>query len=561
MSGFVGYDPARVNRLRTHTGVAIGALATIASADPAAHGAIAAVRRLRRVLDEVMMPSIVAVLETDPLGRVSGRLALATAAESKLAAWAAHEAWFEVRPYAGWSDDELLAELERLDFDLPLDDGLRPDLRHPMWADFELLAAELARRVAVDDDFAAALVERAPTNPLVALAVGAIPFSIDFVEDVAASMLRLTSWSDDAQTRYQAAGAEIVLRQLLAHPERCLALLGDGDVAFSIADWPLIDQDLAATVILTGLMAPDADPALLGHGQEALSTFVALANRRTFEEGFPAPVAEALAAAVPLYLPTFVRSLEVGDPVNLSGLDGLTTGERLGSYEEVLDFFGALLREPAAADLLLATLNAAAHRSLHADIEFNLHQVGDFALALDNAARNERLEEEMEAAAHRVLIQAATIAIGIGTGHVAVGLGVGHTSRKLIELLVSKTGDGAAGTVTADRLDISGSEPGATADAAEVMLELALFGTFLAAPGAHRDRAVPLDRGVLARARRELRQAEEQVRAGAPLGEVAATLENVQLMVVQLGGAAFIQPLHVGSIRALDRNDADADRG
>ena len=53
---------------------------------------------------------------------------------------------------------------------------------------------------------------------------------------------------------------------------------------------------------------------------------------------------------------------------------------------------------------------------------------------------------------------------------------------------------------------ISGSDPGATADAAEVMLELALLGTFLATPGAHRDRSVPLDRDVLAQARRELQR-------------------------------------------------------
>lgn len=545
MSGALSYDPVRIERLRCETLWAAGALLGLRSPDPAADGAAGAIGALHRVLDAHWLPAIATVQRLDPL---SGGLRTPTATVDQVR----HPndrggAPAAPGPYDDWSIAELLAEFDRLDRKLPHDDDLRPDLDDPFWIEFAALADELASRVTADPALADEIVAGARANPLLAIAAGCAAFPRPMIQAMAIELLQATSHVDDLESRYAAHAAELLLRSLLPHPDLALGVIVDRVALRELIQWPLIDADLAAEFIDIAMRHPVDDPSRLDDGLTALEHFVAFANQRLFEQGFPPPFSVVIAAGVARYLPTFVDSLEPGDDVALRPPHRVTS-------EEFIDLIGALLYDPDAAEVLVGAVRSMAILSQLPGSPFDLSDVGDFALALTDGAENERLEAELRAAASRTLVQQLTVVLGFVAGSMAAAQGWSSATRSIVSRIVNGGGDVAERLIRADDTGIG--DPSATL---ESLIELTVCETFLADPDLHRDPTVPLDHAVLSQARAAATEIADLVAAGAPPTLVDDRLRELQRLVKSMGGADHLEALDTGSIRELDRRESEPD--
>lgn len=238
--------------------------------------------------------------------------------------------------------------------------------------------------------------------------------------------------------------------------------------------------------------------------------------------------------------------------VNLKGADGRNAGPPLGTYEEVLDFFGAMLRDPQSAPILLGAIGPLTSAAATGEAMYELADVGDYALALVNAAENERLEDELHTAAVRSLAERITVAVGLAAGGIATALHLGSASTTVLSQVVDTAGEATLDRV--DQVDSGASSPGA---AAEIAIEMALYEAFLDDPSRFSELDDPLDPWSVAAARRLIRRVRVLARSGASLVELERMLEDVHLEVLALGGAGFVAPLDRGSIRALDSHRSD----
>lgn len=554
MTGSLAYDPAAIERLRRETAWAAGALRGLQMNDPAADAAQSAIVGLRRVLEDQWMPAIITVQRHDPLsgGLVAPTLdALRPPTESTVPAlltWAhQHVADQHVADLAALTDAELLDAFALSADELPHDTEHLPDIDDPFWIEFEVLAAELARRVASHPELADEMIDRVTSNPLLAIAVGFAPFPTEVVQAMAIEALQLTSHIDDVESRYDALATETLLRDLLPHPDLVLGVVTDFAALRELIHWPFIDADLAAEFVRVGMLHPVDEPDRLGDGLRLLEHFVTLANERRFEQGFPPPFAEIMATGVTTYLPTYVESLETGDSVALRPPHRVTS-------EEFIDLLGALLYDPEAAAVLVGAVRSMAVLAMLPGTSFDLADVGDYALKIVRGAENERLEAEMRAASSRALIEGATVVIGLATASITAAKGLSATTRALIGRIVNGAGAGIGERVRA--ADTGIDDPSATLEA---LFELALCETFLADPEHHNDQKSPVNQATVRAARASLERIGELLAGNASWNTIDDELRNLQSLVKSTGGKTLLSALDAGSIRALDRDESEVD--
>lgn len=555
MSSVVGYDRVRLGELDLRTRWAIDAIDGIGSDDPEAAVALSTLAGVRDVLEREWLPTIRGVLARDPLdgaGRVDGPAA-ARAATSPIARRPRPPHSPARGPLASWSDDDLLAIADRILDDLPLDGDGRPVRTGPAWRLLELLADEIARRTAVDPGFPDLLVERAEASPALTIALGLAELPPPLLRDVALRVLRVTSWVDDHRSRHQALGVELVLGGLLSSPEELLRVLADRVVTTELLAWPLLDPDLRAVVVLSGLLGPRTDPELLPLGQEAMLAVVAAANARRGDAGFDPPVGAAIAASLSLYVPTLITTLGQ-NRVGFTEADGFDNATESIPYEELLDLFGALLRDPAAAEILLTTLRAAAGRSFD-DARFDDHHVALFAAAIADAAANERLEEELRVATQRSLVGGLVTILGLMLGAGAVAERLGPMSVRVLREIVRRSGPVAGRTIRP-------SDPDALDDVgalATIVVELALYEEFLADPGRHVRPDAHADAMLLAGIAEGLGRVEAMLLAGADPDEVIWELRAIARRVGSVADRDFFDALRYGPLDGLARDEVVTD--
>ena len=559
MSGTLGYDLERVVELRTQTIRAIAALDDLRSDDPAADAVDDLVAHLHRVLDDHWMTAVTEIIRSDPLaGPIVALPTMQVAARRLLGPSCAlppTAAGSSVRAPgdpglspARWSDDELMAELDVVATVLPYDDEFRPDFTDDLWETFGVLADEIARR-AHDPAFADLLLARFPADPLVGLVARFAALPPGVVVALLSTTLESTSHVDDLASRYDAAAADALLASLIDEPAAALDLLGDRDRVHELLVWPLLDADTVAEVLLTGLLVPGADPSRLGDGHEVLRHLVAHANGTYVDRSrLSSPIATAMAAGLALYLPDFIASMEPGDQVNLRGVDDKNVGAPLGSSEEVLDLLGSILRDPNGAATLFAALGTAAGDVARGTANYDLADVGDFALALAAAAENERVEDEMHDAAVNSIIARAAVVVGLTAGVAVTATGVGPSARSILTGVIRNGANTAADRIA----DGATREPDDTSGAAEAAIEFAVFEAFLDDPTRYTASPDDLDPERVASARRTLDRVRQLVVDGAALATVERELQDVRVDVVALGGADFVAELDRGSIRLLD---------
>lgn len=391
-----GYEPGRVAALDGHVRRALEALDSIASSDVDADPAIAAASRLRTVLTTTVLPAVQAIQATDPLARSGDGTTDSTSA------W--YAAWLRsvvATGHADLSDDELIARLEQLEFDLPYDEDFEPAMDHPFWEGFEQLAIELSVRSSTDQNFADRLVDQASEVLLVPIAVGFARFDPDIVARMLTHVSVIPSAMVDLRSNYQAYGADLMIEFLTDHPHAALDALSQASSPLrELMRWPTLDHAVLGGMLSAAMDVPFEAPDRLDDAFTVLLELVSLANGGLGASAFPPSLSSTLARVTVQYLPFFVTSLAGFSDVHLKGFDHHDTGRRLGTYPEVLDFVGALMRNPAALDILLAAvpLVAVVGAGDNGPLGITPDDVADFVDTLDKASANEQFEEQLKAA-------------------------------------------------------------------------------------------------------------------------------------------------------------------
>jgi len=480
----IGYDPARIRALGRRTSDSIRALDAIHSTDPAAADAMRVVRLIRQNLSDQWMPLIREIESSTSMTNWTSRSPDAHRFPSSGAAWLTHHAGDRTNarrsPPAAQivvadqafrkllsklDDEELLDRLEDM-CDAQARAGIRIDPTDPAWASMlAALAAELDDRLGHDTDgsFGRSLLDVARQAPMIALAAPYSSRLSALAYDLAIAMLRVESWVPELHPVNYESGVDALLGLLDDSPAACLDLLLDETVLGNLAAWSSLDSDVVGDVVMNGLQtAITADPQRLADGYAVLGSLTELANGR-LDGGFAPGMARGVADSLTAYMDTLAPAIryEGDDPVTVHSFDPDFT-IRLGTYDELVDLFGALLRDQAAQASIGVTLGAYTDHIVtdlgeHVDDHVGIEYVARFTDLISDAARTEQAEIVLvaaAAAARRERIgtyfsSGLTIALGPAAsfpGHV-----VRATARSLFEAGGFEAG-GAAGPGRSDEV-------------------------------------------------------------------------------------------------------------
>lgn len=393
-----GYQPARVAALTRESRWAAGAISGISSSDSAAVGALAVLRALRRVVETAVLPATLDIERADPLVRTYN----GDRTPSPVDRW--RERRFPSHPstmFADLSDFELFFSLQ-VELTRQVEDTGLPDVDDAIWADLlSDFITEFEHRASVDPNFARLLVDEAPFNPLLGSIVAAGHFTAEVAADVFAELVTAEPLGV-IRDSYR----EVAIKALLAHivndpPAALRALVIDGvleglllwnDGLSSLQDIP---ESLVGEMLMVALTHPFDDPTKLDLAHALITELANLAHARNFDRGFPPEIALAITTGLIPHLPYIIGSLDLNGPVYIKYFHGDRNGVPIGTPAEVVDLFGALLRDAEARAHLLAViiaLSAAPPNEL-----FQIDDLADYVHLLIEAADTEQIEEEIKA--------------------------------------------------------------------------------------------------------------------------------------------------------------------
>lgn len=450
MTPHVGFDPDRIRALTRRTVEAIEALGGVRSDDPAAAEAVRAARNARRNLEDAWMPLLQQIDSSDVMTRRT-QVALGDVR----AEWTATARWLAETGFGDSTDDELLVELALRDEQVPYVRDPEDRVAQERWlADQHGLAAEIGRRSRVDASFAARVVDAAYASPLAGLLADAGDYPASLRADLLDTTLAHPWWEGGWEMDKYAAAADTLMSSLLDEPARCLDVLGRAGAADALAGWPPLDQDGVARFVRRGLGdAPQLDASALPAGYDALEAFLVAANGSWLDgRGFGPGAALGIAGSLEVYVPTLAPGLENEHApvvVKSHGVDG-EFDRTLGAREEVIDLLGAVVRTPAAAAELGATIEAAVVHALGDDPDVRIGDVAELAELIDEAAGNEEAEMEIAAATRRTSLVRVGALVGVGIALGAALAGVDSDARSVVDDAADLATDVTAQTVRAD---------------------------------------------------------------------------------------------------------------
>ncbi|MBG7603134.1 MAG: hypothetical protein IZT58_00700 [Actinobacteria bacterium] len=436
----IGYDPNRIRTLSRQTTASIHSLGALRSSDQAAADALRAAKLMRRNLEELWMPLLREIEHSDAM--VSW---LRTALEAIRASGARTAQWLTLddagkadkhvadnaQPRAVFSelsDTEMLSWLEFAGNDT------FPWLDHDGQSSSALrgFSEDLAVRVNADDSFAERLLTLAPSTQLIALATGEATFPAAFTRDVIIAMLGSVPWFSGLDALADAHGVQVAMSALLDDPAKCLDVLADTEALFALARWPLLDTTTLQEFTTAGLYeAVRIDVGRLGDGYEVLSELTRLANG-PLDGGMQAGIARGVAIAMTGYIDTLAPAVrhEGSNPVLVID-EEYNVEIDLGTYDEVVDLFGAIMRDAPAQAALGTALGSYTYTvvdELGENItrHLGLDRVTRFADLLGDAARAEQAELVMAAAAAEAFREqlGGAARFGIDAGLTASGVGL-----------------------------------------------------------------------------------------------------------------------------------------
>lgn len=422
----IGYDPARIRALGRRTSDSIRALDAIHSTDPAAADAMRVVRLIRLNLSDVWMPLIREIQCSTSMTNWASVPVDAYRFASPHTAWLTHRSGDRAntrRPsplgqvvvadpafrklLSKLDDDELFDRLEEM-CDAQARAGIRIDPADPDWTSMlAALADEVDVRLGRDTDgaFRRSLLDAARRAPMFALAA---PYSTRLsalAYDLAIAMLRVESWVPELHPVNYESGVDALLGLLDDSPAACLDLLLDETVLGNLAAWDSLDAEIVNQVVWNGLSAAvAAAPERLHDGYAVLQSLTRLANG-PLDGGFAPGMSRGVADSLTVYIDTLAPAVryEGGEPVTVHSFDPDTT-IRLGTYDELVDLFGAVLRDEAAQASIGVTIGAYTDRVVadlgeHVDDHVGIEYVARFTDLVSDATRTEQAEIMLVAAA------------------------------------------------------------------------------------------------------------------------------------------------------------------
>ena len=442
----LGYSPTRVRLLNRAAHRAADTLGELACSDPAAEDALVAVALTRHNLEVTWIPLLDRIEASDAMRswHTSG-YQLGTDGP----AW--HELPTEASRFSGLTDETLLELLRQIDDAVPADRSGSPQLGDVFGNDREALVATITRRLYAGDSFASELMAALPTSPVIALllADGAVP--VVYRSTALRVILTDVWWDAGYEMDKLGAAANALLTSLLYEPDAALATLGDPAVQRVLAEWPALDQEVVGDFVHNGLVgAVHSEPADHARGVAVLIDLVALANTTPFDHhGFGDGLSMGVAASIGAYAPSFIDSIRMPTSyvhARSAGPDG-DFDVTLGSYEEVLDLFGSVMRNsPAAQGLLgseLAILTrAAVEAGEDVPSSIRIDTVAEFAELIRDAAQNESAENMIAASARRSALLDTAALVGFGaSAALAIGGASGALGRVVIERGIADLSD------------------------------------------------------------------------------------------------------------------------
>lgn len=315
------------------------------------------------------------------------------------------------------------------------------------WSEeFPTYAAELAARAATDPDFAAQAAASAGDIPLIGLATKYAYFPDSFIIAASGPMLAAASWANPVY----AAGARALVDQLqgLGPGDALDALL---DPAFSLALLRPsgLSDEAVATIVRSGLYdAVLSDSTRLVDGASALQIITQHVSG-PLDGGLRPAAAQALAFSMRGYLPHIAPGVKFEDhdsPVRMIDANGKRLLD-LGSYPEVSNLFGSIMRDHQAQVLIGTALGSYTDDVITELGGALLRSTGISAIAhlgdlLRESLSNEQFEMVVTAAATTARRQQAAEIIGFGANVVQSYFGVGQATTSVtargIEELISQ---------------------------------------------------------------------------------------------------------------------------
>lgn len=458
MTVSVGYEPARIESLDRHTRNTIDTLRHLRSDDPAAAVAMQSIVATIRVLSDHWMPLITTIRASEIM--INWRRS-ALAAVNQVGTWGIFPASAE--RFEAMSSEQLIAEVFALNQHWPSGPGRADGFELGSIGAWAALMHELEVRVAADADFGEILIDTAGDVDVLLLFLARGSFPTHLVIEGARSVVDRPDSVGSLGLR-RALLIDALLARVADDPDAALDFLLDVTVATRIVAF---DDGLdiwvnrpetpgVSALVHAGLVeAPTAFTDRRDDGFRALSWFIEQANDMPIDrDGFPPGVALGLAVAMQHYVPTFIHSIDGADdvgPLLESGIHADRNGDQLDdtltTYEEMTDFFGALLHAPHAAThlgvLLAVTADDVASRRT------SLSEAAHLAGLVSDAARNEDLEAAIATAARAaqrgrvvdVLATAAKVgAIAAGAGGAAKAV-FGATTGFVADLTITIGGD------------------------------------------------------------------------------------------------------------------------
>jgi hypothetical protein len=394
-----GYDPDAVGRLERNAQIALAALCGVTSSDPAASGALDAVTRLRRALTGEMLPAVAAISSRNPLVHAFGwpERDLDGSVRLTIPRWES-----TVTRWSGMSNSELMDELRAMS---PVERTHDRPFGELTQAEFDELVMEFSNRAAIDPKFAQMMIDELGT-PLLGDIVLAGTFSGDVMIGVLSGLLS-SAPSYAYEQLYRDEATVLLLDKILARPDLALDVMGDPHLLLEIltvnADRfeDLVPPEFFADLLLTGMVvAPQMYPERRDEAVRALANLVEVAQDYAFDQGFAAPVSQAMSIIIGVYIDDFIAAADHSCVINTVG----DVDAPLGTRDEVIEFFGSLVHDPLSQTILAAVLTDTAGRATAAaydevvndDDDFNSNQLafGLFDVTAFSALINEAIDHE-----------------------------------------------------------------------------------------------------------------------------------------------------------------------
>jgi hypothetical protein len=299
--------------------------------------------------------------------------------------------------------------------------------------------AALGRRLAAwirrDDTFADQLVELSVSNMLIARLLGHARFPSSFAAAVVRRMAAPNGPDTGVDHDRYAASLSIALSSLADDPTACLDLLLDEPTAHALASWQALDTAMLADFVVSGLHGAIAvDPARLDDGYGVLR-FLTRAANGPLDGGMSAGMAVGVASSLAGYIDTLAPGIrqEGSTPVTVRAVDPPL---ELGSYDDLVDLFGSLLRVPeaqAALGTVLAAYTFETFERIGGDAARRPDPtyVAQFADLIGDASRTEQVELVMAAAAEEARRRRLGGLVGFGVNATLLLTGAGSVARSV----------------------------------------------------------------------------------------------------------------------------------